>query len=47
MGLLVPGCHPEPGQDRSLYWHAIIERGGQGCECGWGQDKWGISCRMP
>jgi predicted 3-demethylubiquinone-9 3-methyltransferase (glyoxalase superfamily) len=29
------------------YWHAIIESGGQGCECGRCQDKWGISCQMP
>ncbi|MGY3958331.1 VOC family protein [Aeromonas popoffii] len=24
-----------------------MESGGQGCECGWCQDKWGISCQMP
>ena len=25
------------------YWHAIIDNGGQASECGWCQDKWGIS----
>ncbi|MEZ6932292.1 VOC family protein [Aeromonas sp. S16(2024)] len=28
------------------YWHAIIESGGQGSECGWCQDKWGISWQI-
>ncbi|WP_256094333.1 VOC family protein [Aeromonas caviae] len=28
------------------YWHAIIDSGGQASECGWCQDKWGISWQI-
>ena len=28
------------------YWHAIIDHGGQASECGWCQDKWGISWQI-
>ncbi|MCE9957642.1 VOC family protein [Aeromonas rivipollensis] len=28
------------------YWHAIIDNGGQASECGWCQDKWGISWQI-
>lgn len=28
------------------YWHAIIDNGGQASECGWCQDKWGLSWQI-
>src|SRR5476651_253204 len=28
------------------YWSAIIENGGEASECGWCQDKWGISWQI-
>ena len=28
------------------YWHAIIENGGRASECGWCQDRWGISWQI-
>lgn len=28
------------------YWHTIIDHGGQESECGWCQDKWGISWQI-
>lgn len=28
------------------YWHAIIDNGGKESECGWCQDKWGLSWQI-
>jgi predicted 3-demethylubiquinone-9 3-methyltransferase (glyoxalase superfamily) len=28
------------------YWHAIVSNGGQESDCGWCQDKWGLSWQI-
>lgn len=36
----------ETQAETDRYWHAIIDNGGQASECGWCQDKWGISWQI-
>ena len=30
-------------EETDRYWNAIIENGGEASECGWCQDRWGLS----
>ncbi|MGL5812034.1 MAG: VOC family protein [Aeromonas sp.] len=36
----------ETQAETDRYWHAIIDNGGQASECGWCQDKWGLSWQI-
>ena len=33
-------------EETDRYWNAIIENGGEASECGWCQDRWGISWQI-
>lgn len=33
-------------EETDRLWHAIIDNGGQGRECGWCKDKWGLSWQI-
>ena len=36
----------EDQEETDRYWNAIIANGGQASECGWCQDRWGISWQI-
>jgi predicted 3-demethylubiquinone-9 3-methyltransferase (glyoxalase superfamily) len=33
-------------EETDRYWNAIIENGGEASECGWCQDRWGLSWQI-
>ena len=36
----------EDQQETDRYWNAIIGNGGQGSDCGWCKDRWGLSWQI-
>lgn len=36
----------EDQEETDRYWNAIVENGGKESQCGWCQDKWGISWQI-
>jgi predicted 3-demethylubiquinone-9 3-methyltransferase (glyoxalase superfamily) len=36
----------EDQEETDLYWHAIVDNGGQQSACGWCKDKWGVSWQI-
>ena len=36
----------EDQEETDRYWNAVIENGGKESQCGWCQDKWGISWQI-
>lgn len=36
----------EDQQETDRYWNAIVDNGGEESQCGWCQDKWGISWQI-
>ena len=36
----------ETQEETDRYWNAVVENGGQESQCGWCQDKWGLSWQI-